>query len=229
MNQEKVLGSKITIVIAEGDSLFREQLTQSLQAQPDFMVVSSESDMKRAITSIAATSPDIVLIDSSFPSSSVLQMVAIAYGYLQARPVLMCSTFDKRVVGGALFLGACGVWMKQDLNLLAECLRSVAAGGYWNCTHESQAREVLLREMDSMQVSTPSLSNLTSREQEVILLTASGMTNRHIGERLQIAERTVKRHLSNIFEKLGMTNRVELTLFAMEHRLISSKSGQQQS
>jgi DNA-binding NarL/FixJ family response regulator len=229
MNQEKVLGSKITIVIAEGDSLFRERLTQSLQAEPDLMVVSSESDMKRAITSVAATSPDIVLIDSSFPTSSVLQMVAIAYGYLQTRPVLMCSTFDRRVVSGALFLGACGVWMKQDFKLLPKCLRSVADGSYWNCTHETQAREVLLREMDSIQVSTPSRSNLTSREQEVISLTASGMTNRHIGERLQITEPTVKRHLSNIFEKLGMTNRVELTLFAMEHRLISSKRDEQQS
>jgi DNA-binding NarL/FixJ family response regulator len=222
VNREKVPGSTITVVIADDDPIVRRVLTQVLEAEPGFAVLASEPDSERAVDTVTKLKPDILLVDLFLPKVASVH-VAVSYRSASTRPVIMCSTFEQRSVLDALERGAVGVWMKEDLDNLAECLRCVASGSYWNRTHESPDIVSMFREVEA--ATSQSVSRLTSREQEVVLLTSSGMTTREIGERLDIQKTTVQRHLTNMFDKLGMRNRGELTRFVLEHGLISPPLG----
>jgi len=218
VNKKKLPGAIITVVIADDDPIVRRALTQVLESEPDFAVVASEPNGERVIAAVTALKPDILLVDLFLPKISVY--AAVSFRSVSTRPVLMCSTFEHRSVLGALYRGALGVWMKGHLELLPECLRCVASGGVWNCTHEARNIRSMVQEIEAD--ASRGVFRLTSREQEVVLLTSSGMTDRDIGDRLNIKEKTVKRHLANMFGKLGMSNRAELTRFALEHGLIST-------
>ena len=220
MNIEKAPCSTITVVIADDDPIVRRVIAQALEVEPDFAVLASEPNSERAAATVAELKPDILLADLCLPKVSWLH-VAVSYRSVSTRPVLMCSTFEHQRILDALYRGAIGVWMKEHLNLLPQCLRCVASGGYWNRTHESADIGTMVQEIEND--ASYRVFRLTPREQEVVLLTASGMTNRDIGERLDIKEKTVKRHLTSMFDKLGMSNRVELTRFVLEHGLISTQ------
>lgn len=222
MNKEQISGSTITVVIADDDPIVRRVLTQELEAQPDFAVLASEPDGERAVATVARLKPDILLVDLFLPKVSWVH-VSISYRSPSTRPVIMCSTFEQRSVLDALERGALGVWMKQHLDILAECLRCVASGGCWSRTHEAQNIRAMVWEIEA---ETPyRVCRLTPREQEIVLLTSSGMTNRDIGKRLDIKEKTVNRHLANMFGKLGMSDCAELTRFVLEQGLISNARG----
>jgi DNA-binding NarL/FixJ family response regulator len=210
--------SQITVVIADQDPIFRRGLTQMLEAEADFAVLSSQPDAQRAVAAVTDLKPDILLIDLLLPKVSSVH-IAVSYKSASTRSVLMCSSFRHREILESLYRGALGVWMKDRPDLLGECLRSVASGSCWHCTREVLSVGSMIREIEGEASHTA--FRLTPREQEVVLLTSFGMTNRDIGERLHIKENTVKRHMTNLFEKLGMSNRFELTRFVLEKGLIA--------
>ena len=218
MNRKQVPGSTITVVIADDDPIVRRVLTQVLKAEPDFAVLASEPDSERTVAQVTKLKPDILLIDLFLPKVSSVY-VAVSYRSVSTRPVIMCSTFEQQSVLDSLERGAVGVWMKERLDILAECLRCVASGSYWNCTHESSDIAAIFREVQS--TASRSVPHLTSREQEVVLLTSSGMTNREIAEHLEIKQTTVQRHLTNMFDKLGVRKRGKLASYVLDHGLIS--------
>jgi DNA-binding NarL/FixJ family response regulator len=222
VNREQVSGSTITVVIADDDPIVRHVLTQALEAESGFTVLASEPDSERTVAQVTRLKPDILLVDLFLPKVSSVY-VAVSYRSASTRPVIMCSTFEQRSVLDALERGAVGVWMKEHLDILAECLRCVASGRNWNRTHASPDITSMFREIES---ATPRrVLRLTSREQEVVLLTSSGMTNREIAEHLDIKQTTVQRHLTNMFDKLGMRNRGKLARFVLDHGLISPPPG----
>jgi DNA-binding NarL/FixJ family response regulator len=209
-------------VIADHDPLFRDTLSLILEAEPDIAVLASEADGESAVATVTALKPDILLTDVLLPRLSWLH-VAISYRSAATRPVLMCADFNHRQVLEAMYRGSLGAWMKDQPGLLAECVRCVASGGYWIRNHEALDVSSMIREIED-EVPNSSVS-LTSREEQVVRFTLSGMTDRDIGERLNIREETVKRHLARMSDKLGISNRSELVRFVVEQRVKSSAQG----
>jgi len=217
-----IAGSRITVVIADQDPMLRDVLSLVLRDQPDFAVLASDSSAEGAIASVTTRKPDILLVDILLPGMSCLH-VAASYRSVSTRPMLMCAKLDYKLVLEGLYRGSLGVWMKEDLNLLAESLRCVASGGYWNRTQEVLDLGSLIRAIED---EAPKRKvRLTAREKEVVLLTSRGMTDRDIGERLNMREQTVKRHLFNMLDKLGISNRSELARFVLERGLNSAIQG----
>jgi DNA-binding NarL/FixJ family response regulator len=131
---------------------------------------------------------------------------------------------DKRQILEALQLGARGVLLKDAVAAhLASSIRAVMQGQYWLEGRPVQNLVQVLRDLAAQTAPPPRKTfGLTSRELEVVSLITEGSTNKHIAETFGISEETVKRHLTNIFNKLGVGNRLELALFALNHNLLPS-------
>jgi DNA-binding NarL/FixJ family response regulator len=217
MRRRKSWGSTITVVIVDEDRNFRRGLAERLEADWGFAVLAVEADAQRAIAVVKELKPDLLLTDLRLPDVFSM-LIAASYKSPCTRPMLMCSAFLHREILEGLYRGALGVWMKDRPELMEEALSCVASGGCWLRNREVQNVTSLIREIESD--SAYSCCRLTPREQDVVLLTAFGLTNRDIGARLNIKENTVKRHMTNMFEKFGASSRTELTRLILEHGMI---------
>ena len=133
---------------------------------------------------------------------------------------MLCASIDNRQIVQALQLGARGILRKQSLDYLRGCIRAVLEV---EDRRLSSTGEIIGELLAASSTGGPEQAyNLTKRELEVISLVTLGNTNREIGKALAISEETVKRHLANIFDKVGMSSRVELAMFAVEHHLIAA-------
>jgi two-component system, NarL family, nitrate/nitrite response regulator NarL len=137
--------------------------------------------------------------------------------------VVLTASIDKEHIVKALQLGASGVVLKTSgSKVLFDSIRAVIAGRYW-IGHESISDVVqALRDLALASGSKARRKDfgLTPREREIVTTVVGGFTNRDIAERFSISEQTVKHHLTNIFDKLGVSNRLELALFALNHHLV---------
>jgi DNA-binding NarL/FixJ family response regulator len=124
----------------------------------------------------------------------------------------------------ALQLGARGILLKKSVHSLEPCIQAVVDGNYWIEDREVGSVAEIVGELvrtGAAELKPERAYNLTERELQIISLVTLGEGNRAIGDTLSICEETVKRHLANIFNKVGMSTRVELAMFAVEHRLVS--------
>ena len=164
--------------------------------------------------------PDVSLIsnslqDGSFAGYSVLRAVQSAN--LATRPVLLLEDCEHDLVIDAFRAGARGVFSRSESNeQLSKCISSVHKGQIWASTREM---EYLLSELVATRpiriVDAQGCSLLSKREEEVVALVADGLTNRQISEQLKLSEHTVKNYLFKVFEKLGISTRVELVLYVL--------------
>jgi len=138
------------------------------------------------------------------------------------KTILLTSAISQRQVLEALQLGARGVVLKDAMAAdLSACIRAVTAGHYWlGSKPVSNLVQVLHDLMEEIRQPPQNTFGLTARELEVVTLIAQGMTNKDIARECKIAEETVKRHLKNIFDKVGVWNRLELALFAINNHLV---------
>jgi len=167
VSREQYPGSGISVVIADHDPLVRSALTHLLEAEPDFTVLAAEPNGECAVASVTALKPDILLADVLLPSVSWLH-VAVSYRSVTTRPVLMCTRFDHRLVLEGMYRGVLGVWMKEHLSLLSRCLRCVATGGYWDCTHEVADIALMIRRIED---EAPERAfRLAARQQQAVRL-----------------------------------------------------------
>lgn len=215
--------SALRIVIADDHPVVRLGVRNILASQPDFHVIGEASDGDEAVALIRELHPDVLLLDLSMPRMpglDALRELTDAAPYL--RTILLTSEIQKRQVVEALQLGARGIVLKTAvLDDLIASIRSVAAGHYWLRGGEVINLVSVLTELvaDAMPMA-PQTFGLTPRELDVVRLVVQGGTNRDIASSLKIGEETVKRHLTNAFDKTGVSNRLELALFAMHHHLV---------
>jgi len=217
----------IRIVIADDHTLFRQGLRQLLEVESDFQVVGEASNGIEAVDAVRELRPHCLLLDLAMPEQGGLdalhQIAALEDG--ACRVVLLTAEIERTQLVLALRLGARGVVMKHSAcEMLCKCIRAVVAGEYW------VGRETvsdLLASLSTMSESERSQFRqgqgpfgLTGRELQVVQCVVKGGTNREIAQDLGLSGDTVKHHLSNIFDKLGVDNRLELALFAVNHRLI---------
>jgi DNA-binding NarL/FixJ family response regulator len=192
-----------------------------LETQPDLRVIGNSTDGAGAIELVRTRPPDILLLDLAIVGPTALQVLRKVQSLApQTRTIILAAEFNRPETIDALKLGARGIVPKDcSAELCFKAIRSVMAGQFWI------GREKLVQLLQSVGNGVSACANeplannfhLTPRELQIISEIVDGETNKDIAKRFGLRENTVKHHLTHIFDKLGVDNRLELALFAMHH------------
>jgi len=215
----------IRIVIADEQPEVRRGLRRLLESEPGLIVSGEASDAPGAITLARQLKPDIVILDLVLPKWFELQGPQNLTACLApARSLVMLTTLEKANIVEAFRLGAHGIVLKtSSAYLLLQSIRSVIAGHYWLEREGVRILVEAVRDLLSQGNGETSWKEygLTPRELDIVAKIASGRSNKEVGEEFSISERTVKHHLTNIFIKVGVTSRLQLALFAVNHHIMN--------
>jgi DNA-binding NarL/FixJ family response regulator len=204
----------IRVLVADDHPLARAGLQQLLGALDDIAVVGAAASGDEAVRLAAERDPDVVLMDLEMPGKDGIEATREVHAARPAVAVVVLTSFsDRDRILAALDAGAAGYLLKDaDPDELARAIRAATRGDA--PLHPRAARELLDR-----QAARSAGPDLTDREEQVLTLVAQGLPNKLIARRLAITERTVKGHLTHIYERLGVTDRTQAALWAREHRL----------
>jgi len=215
--------SKIRIVIADDHAIFRDGLRRLLESEPEFEVAGEAADGAEALALVPQVRPDILLLDLAMPRMPGLETLReMAAQQSATRVILLTAAVENRQMIEALQIGARGVVMKEAATqILLKAIRSVMAGQYWVGREPvTDMAQFLRTHAAGQQYSKAKGYGLTRREIEILSTIVSGLSNKEIAQKFSLSEDTVKHHLTNIFDKLGVSSRLELALFAINNRLI---------
>ena len=222
--------SKIRIVVADDHPIFRDGLCRLLALEEDFEVVAQAQDGRQVLDVLQQHEPDILLLDLKMPGLdglATLQRLQIAKN--KTRVIVLTASDDKNEFVQAMKLGTSGIVLKQTATeLLIKSIRKVHAGEIWLDSHTTAA--VMRQFSTGLEGSSGNgqsngngkgreRSPLSAREREIVALVAQGYKNKEMAEKMFISEQTVKNHLHNIFDKLGVSDRLELALYAIHKGL----------
>jgi DNA-binding NarL/FixJ family response regulator len=213
-------------MIADSHALSRAALRKLIEREPHLEVVGEAVNGQDALEQLEKIQPDVLLLDLSMPQQSGWNVLRwLAKSTMMVRVIVLPETIEKEQTIEALRLGARGVLHKNTATrLLYKSLQTVMAGEYW-VDHGTVGELVkTFRIMTDLPSKARQLSkyNLTRRELEILTSVVEGCTNKDIASQFKISEQTVKHHLTNIFEKVGVSNRLELALFAMNQDLVAA-------
>jgi two-component system, NarL family, nitrate/nitrite response regulator NarL len=195
-----------------------------LQSDPGLEVLGEASDGDEAITATLEMLPDILLLDLQMPRLPGLEaMRAIMSGSPTVKILLLTSTITSQQIIEALQIGARGIVLKEALaDHLTTAIRAVSSGDYWIGGKRVVNLVGALHElMQQAAVPERKTYGLTPRELDVVGCIVEGCSNRDIAKQFNISEETVKRHLSNVFDKTGVSTRLELAMFAIAHQVVA--------
>ena len=208
------------VVIADDHPIFRYGLTKLLETKPFLRVVGEAGNGEEAVTLVEELEPELFRSDLAIAQPDVLQSVSRLSK--STRTILLTDPIDKAQILDALQLGARGMVLKKSATpILFKCISAVMAGQYW-VGRDSIADLVQYlwdQRASSKEPAQKRNFGLTGRELQIVSAVALGFINRDIAKEFSISEQTVKHHISNIFDKTGVSNRLELALFALNHRL----------
>jgi len=223
--------AKIRIAIVDDHPIFRDGLCRLLSLQEDFVVVAQVNDGLQVLEILRLYGPDILLLDLNMPGlSGLATLQKVRAANTRTRVILLTASDNQNDFVQALKLGSCGIVQKQTATeLLVDSIRRVHAGEVWMDSRTTAA--VIQRFVSSGDLPRPissathrdqNRSVLSPREWEIVNLTAQGFKNSDMAAKLSLGEQTVKNHLRSIFDKLGVSDRLELVLHAVEHRLVGA-------
>jgi two-component system nitrate/nitrite response regulator NarL len=213
----------IRIVIADDHAIFRAGLRRLLDAERDFEVIGEAATADDAVSLCSRDSPDVLLLDVGLSAGRGVEVIERLGPTAGLRILVLTLTMARDELVRTLQIGAHGVVLKETPPpLLLKSIRRVHAGEFW------VGRDMvadLVRALNStvplprVAINAPRTFALTPRELEIVAAVAAGYTNRQMSEKFGLAQDTIKHHLTSIFNKTGVSNRLELALFALHHRL----------
>jgi NarL family two-component system response regulator LiaR len=208
----------IRILIADDHSVVRQGLRMFLNLDPDFEIVGEAADGAQALALARQLKPDVVLMDLLMPVMDGIEATAaIRREQPDVEVIALTSVLEDASVIGAVRAGAIGYLLKNaEADELCRAIRAAAAG---QVQLSPKAAERLLREVRAPE----SPEALTERETEVLRLLAQGQANKEIARALNIGEKTVKTHVSNILAKLSVPSRTQAALYAVRIGLVTLK------
>jgi DNA-binding NarL/FixJ family response regulator len=209
------MADAIRILLADDHPLFREGVAHSLAADPGFEVVAQAGSGEQALEFVRSLHPDVVMLDVSMPGIGGIEAAArISASQPEVRIIMLTVAENEDSLMTALKAGAHGYVLKGVSAMELRAITRRIAGG------EAYVTPVLAGKMLT-ELSRPrcddSLAELTKREIEVLELLSRGLTNKEIGERLHLAEKTIKHHITSILQKLHVRSRTEAAVIAIRH------------
>jgi two-component system, NarL family, nitrate/nitrite response regulator NarL len=213
----------IRILIADDHAIFRDGLKSLFGVRPEFQIVGETCDGAAVVELVDQLRPDVLLLDIVMPKSDGMDVLKrLAASRNKVRIILLSGALEGRDISRVFEFGARGLILKETAsNTLFEGIRAVMDGLYWIGQKSATNPVEALKQYRSADKGTQSRDyRLTPREREVIESVVAGCSNKEIASKLSISEQTVKHHITNIFDKLGVYNRLELTLFVIHHNLL---------
>lgn len=214
----------IRVLLVDDQSIVREGIRSMLSLEPDIQVVGEAENGAQAVTQVRRLMPDIVLMDVRMPGMDGLTALARLKQFAPRTSVIMLTLYDNTdYLFQAISSGAAGYILKDaSRDELVRAVRIIAEGG---AIIAPSLMPELLRRMGQMRpslaVSAPPLvEKLSERELEVLRLVAEGQTNQEIAEKLILSPTTVKTHVQNILQKLGVSDRTQAAVYAVRYGLI---------
>ncbi|MEN1727603.1 MAG: response regulator transcription factor [Pseudomonadota bacterium] len=212
----------IRVMLVDDQTLVRQGVRSLLELADDIEVIGEASDGDAAIETIPEIGPDVLLLDMRMPGKTGLDVLQELNGQGKLPPTIILTTFDDdELVLGGIRAGARGYLLKDvALEELLEAVRSVAAG---KTIVKPAVTERLLKGLGKIRNDFSSLEQpdpLTERETEILRLMAGGYSNKEIANALNVAEGTVKNHVSNVLSKMGVRDRTRAVLKAFENGVI---------
>ena len=212
---------KIRVLIADDHTMLRQGLRLLLEDLSDVTVVGEAHDGREALEMTQQLTPDVLLLDVAMPRMSGFDVARQLHdAHSRTRVIVLSATVHRAEIPHLLKLGVRGIVAKESaIELLLKAIRAVHAGEYWV---ERDIVSDLLQAMGRRESRSGGKRpfGLTPRELELVRLVATGLSNKDIARQCSLREDTVKHHLSNIFDKTGVSTRLELALFALHNSLV---------
>ena len=201
--------SKATVVISDSHPMCRNAIRAALNADPCIEIVSEAFDGASSIREVLTQKPDLMVLAFHLPDFSGIEVLRrLREAGSQTKVLFFTAGMSRTQTLEALQLGARGILTKDaSAELFAKAIRCVVAGEYWI------RRDLMAQWLDSSRHRKKHAQPLTVREREVTNQVLTGKTNREIADTLAISDETVKRHLKNIYDKCGVSSRVELAMY----------------
>src|SRR6267378_2969950 len=214
----------IRLVIADDHPIVRDGLKKLLLLEDDFDIVGEAGDGREVLEKVRDLDPDVLLLDLRMPNlDGLATLQALAQVNKRTRVIVLTASEDKNEFVQAMKLGCSGIVLKQTApELIVKSIRKVHGGEIWL---DSRTTAAVMRqfaapgEIGSGSGKSRERSPLSQREREIVQLVAQGYKNKEMAEKMFISEQTVKNHLHNIFDKLGVSDRLELALYAIHKGL----------
>lgn len=211
------------ILIADDHPIFRDGLKRLLESEGKFKVIGEACDGVEAVSMARQLIPEVMLLDLAMPRRQGLEALReLGTDAKSVRVILLTAAAEKEQIVEALQLGARGVVLKDSATqILLQSIRAVMNGEYWVGRESVPNLVQYLKTLVSPASALPSRNKyrLTPRELEIVAAVVAGFANKEIAQYFKISEDTVKHHLSNIFDKVGVSSRLELALFAVNQSL----------
>ena len=209
----------VQVLVADSGPIQSQLLTRALKSRRDFQVSAVPLETSALHNFMQSNNADVILIAGNhLPDLSLLRWLRVTYPKIA--PVLLAENEDRELVVNALRAGAKGIFLftHTPFAMLCKCIHCVSRGEVW--VNNRQMNYVLdaLSDVPTLRViNSVGRSLLTPREEQVVALVADGLTNRGVAAELGLSEHTIKKYLLRIFDKVGISSRVELVLYAMSH------------
>ena len=222
-SSSSAISHPVDVLVADSNRMQSQLLISALRRRPEFNVAACQMETVSILRAVSQKVPGIVLLSmtaSLRASETVMTLRRLHLSHPEIPKVLLVESVDRELVVSAFRSGVRGIFCIADSNLrlLCKCLLRVANGQIWANTEQLNYLLELLSEVPSLRVLNSHGDNLlTPREEQVVALVAEGLANRPIARELNLSEHTVKKYLFRIFEKLGISSRVELVLYAVNN------------